>query len=96
MRLGTYSYFNESNDQNVTAYGMPIAYLSFDNRNGNQYPNPVDSKLSANTNHHNKVCEGKIGQGIQFSGDDALNFPKEFANFDRHQPSVWRFGLNLP
>ena len=85
-RLGTYSYFSQSNDQNVTTYGMPIAYLSFDNRKGNQYPNPVDSKLSANTNHHNKVCEGKIGQGIQFSGDDALNFPKEFANFDRHQP----------
>ena len=85
-RLGTYSYFSQSNDQNVTTYGMPIAYLSFDNRKGNQYPNPVDSKLSANTNHHNKVCEGKIGQGIQFSGDDALHFPKEFANFDRHQP----------
>ena len=85
-RLGTYSYFSQSNDQNVTTYGMPIAYLSFDNRKGNQYPNPIDSKLSANTNHHNKVCEGKIGQGIQFSGDDALNFPKEFANFDRHQP----------
>lgn len=85
-RLGTYSYFSQSNDQNVTTYGMPIAYLSFNNRKGNQYPNPVNSKLSAHTNHHNKVCEGKIGQGIQFSGDDALNFPKEFANFNRHQP----------
>ena len=85
-RLGTYSYFAQANDQNITTYGMPDAYLSFDNRKGNQYPNPIDSKLSANTNHHNKVCEGKIGQGIQFSGDDALNFPKEFANFNRHQP----------
>lgn len=85
-QLGTYSYFSQSNDQNVTTYGLPLAYLSFDNRKGNQYPNPVDTKLSANTNHHNKVCEGKIGQGIQFSGDDALNFPKEFANFNRHQP----------
>jgi hypothetical protein len=85
-RLGTYSYFSQSNDQNVTTYGMPIAYLSFNNRKGNQYPNPVNSKLSAHTNHHNKVCEGKIGQGIQFSGDDALNFPKELANFNRHQP----------
>ena len=85
-RLGTYSYFAQANDQNITTYGMPVAYLSFDNRKGNQYPNPIDSKLSANTNHHNKVCEGKIGQGIQFSGDDALNFPKEFANFNRHQP----------
>ena len=85
-RLSSYSYFVQSNDQNVTSYGMPIAYLSFDNRKGNQYPNPVNSKLSANTNHNNKTCEGKIGQGIQFSGDDALNFPKEFANFNRHQP----------
>ena len=85
-RLSSYSYFGQSNDQNVTSYGMPIAYLSFDNRKGNQYPNPVNSKLSANTNHNNKTCEGKIGQGIQFSGDDALNFAKEFANFNRHQP----------
>ena len=85
-RLGPYSSFSQSNDQNVTTFSLPLAYLSFDNRKGNQYPNLVDSKLSANTNHHNKVCEGKIGQGIQFSGDDALNFPKEFANFNRHQP----------
>ena len=85
-RMSSYSYFGQSNDQNATIYGMPLAYLSFENRKGNQYPNPFDSKLSAHTNHHNKVCEGKIGQGIQFSGDDALNFPKEFANFTRHQP----------
>ncbi len=85
-RFADYSYFAQPADEETTAYGMPIAYLSFDNRKGNQYSNPVDSMQSANTNSNNESCEGKIGQGIRFSGDDALNFPKEFADFTRHQP----------
>ena len=66
-------------------YGNPIAYLSFDHREGNNYPNTAAIDKPANTNINNKEVEGKKGKGIQFSGDDALNFPSGFGDFNRHQ-----------
>ena len=67
-------------------FGSPIAYLSFDEKNGNQYPNLADLNQSASTNANNLEVEGRFGKGIKFSGDDALSFPNEFGDFHRHQP----------
>jgi hypothetical protein len=68
-----------------TTYGVPLAYLSFDDRQGNKCPNSANPGKPANTNGNNKEVEGKHGKGIQFSGDDALNFPSGFGDFNRHQ-----------
>ena len=58
-----------------------MAYLSFDDRQGNRYPNAADRAKDANTNGNNKEVEGKFGKGIHFSGDDALNFPSGVGDF---------------
>ena len=74
-------------------YGAPLAYLSFDNRNGNQIPNAANSTKPANTNGNNKEVDGKFGKGIQFSGDDAMNFPSGFGDFNRHQTFSMAFWI---
>ena len=66
-------------------YGAPLAYLSFDERKGNSYPNSASPSKVANTNRNNKEVTGKRGKGIHFTGDDALNFPSGFGDFNRHQ-----------
>jgi hypothetical protein len=67
------------------SFGSPVAYLSFDDRQGNKCPNSANPGKPANTNGNNKEVEGKHGKGIRFSGDDALNFPSGFGDFNRHQ-----------
>ncbi|MBT5915326.1 MAG: DUF1553 domain-containing protein, partial [Opitutae bacterium] len=71
--------------ENEITYGKPVAYLSFDDRDGNRYPNSADRTKNAKTNENNKEVEGKRGKGVQFSGDDAVNFPSGFGDFNRHQ-----------
>ena len=74
-------------------FGAPLAYLSFEDRNGNRIPNAADPSKSANTNDNNKEVMGKFGKGIQFSGDDAMNFPSGFGDFDRHQTFSMAFWI---
>ncbi|MBT5716204.1 MAG: DUF1549 domain-containing protein, partial [Opitutae bacterium] len=74
-------------------YAKPMAYLSFDDREGNRYPNSADRTKDANTNGNNKEVEGKFGKGIHFTGDDALNFPSGFGNFTRHQSFTMAFWI---
>jgi len=69
----------------ATTLGAPLAYLSFDDRAGNRYPNSATEGKPANTNGNNVEVEGKHGKGIRFSGDDALSFPSGFGDFNRHQ-----------
>jgi hypothetical protein len=69
-----------------TTLGAPLAYLSFNDRAGNRYPNSATEDKPASTNGNNVKVEGKHGKGIRFSGDDALNFPAGFGDFNRHQP----------
>ena len=75
-------------------YAKPMAYLSFDDRNGNHYPNSADRSKDATTNGNNKEVEGKFGKGIHFSGDDLLNFPSGFGDFNRHQNFSMAFWIN--
>tara|TARA_B110000008_G_C16974268_1_gene565215 strand:- start:3217 stop:5295 length:2079 start_codon:yes stop_codon:yes gene_type:complete len=75
-------------------YAKPMAYLSFDERNGNRYPNLADRSKDASTNGNNKGVEGKFGKGIHFSGDDVLNFPSGFGDFNRHQTFTMAFWIN--
>ena len=69
----------------ASTFGSPVAFLSFDDRTGNKYPNKAKPGKDANTNGNNKEADGKHGKGIRFSGDDALNFPSGFGDFNRHQ-----------
>ena len=60
-----------------------LAYLSFDGE-GNRYPNSQPRK----GRQHQRKQQGsgrKLGKGIQFTGDDVLNFPSGFGDFNRHQ-----------
>ena len=75
-------------------YAKPMAYLSFDDRDGNRYPNAADRSKDASTNGNNKEVEGKFGKGIHFSGDDVLNFPSGFGDFNRHQNFSMAFWIN--
>jgi len=81
------------NQKTEELHGAPLAYLSFDNRKGNQYPNLANPAKNASTNQNNKVVAGKSGKGIQFSGDDTMSFPKEFGNFNRHQTFSMAFWI---
>ena len=74
-------------------YGAPVAYLSFDERKGNSYPNSATPSKAANTNGNNKEVTGKRGKGIHFTGDDALNFPSGFGDFNRHQSFSMAFWI---
>ena len=74
-------------------YGAPVAYLSFDERKGNSYPNSATPSKAANTNRNNKEVTGKRGKGIHFTGDDALNFPSGFGDFNRHQSFSMAFWI---
>jgi hypothetical protein len=74
-------------------HGAPLAYLSFDDRKGNQYPNSANPAKNASTNQNNKEVAGKSGKGIQFSGDDTMSFPNEFGNFNRHQTFSMAFWI---
>ena len=79
--------------ETVIKYGNPMAYLSFDERNGNRYPNFANRSKDVNTNSNNKEVEGKFGKGIQFSGDDAMSFPSGFGDFNRHQQFSMTFWI---
>jgi hypothetical protein len=81
------------NQKTEELFGGPLAYLSFDNRNGNQYPNLANPAKNASTNQNNKQVPGKSGKGIQFSGDDTMSFPQEFGNFNRHQTFSMAFWI---
>ena len=74
-------------------YANPMAYLSFDDRSGNRYPNTANRTKDVNTNENNKEVEGRFGKGIQFSGDDAMNFPSGFGDFNRHQEFSMAFWI---
>ena len=50
----------EDREKSKTTYGSPLAYLSFDIRNGNQIPNAANSTKPANTNGNNKEVDGNL------------------------------------
>jgi hypothetical protein len=75
-------------------YAKPMAYLSFDDREGNRYLNSADRSKDANTNGNNKEVEGKYGKAIHFTGDDVLSFPSGFGDFTRHQSFTMAFWIN--
>jgi hypothetical protein len=74
-------------------YAKPMAYLSFDDREGNRYLNSADRSKDANTNGNNKEVEGKYGKAIHFTGDDVLSFPSGFGDFTRHHSFTMAFWI---
>lgn len=66
-----------------------LARFSFDAVDGGKLANTVAADKPANLGG-NKLVEGKIGQAVEFTGDDALQ--TDFGNFHRHEPfsvSLW-------
>ncbi len=69
---------------------QPIAAFSFENREGNQFPNQVEKGKPAKTNGNNPSVAGKSGEAVRLTGDDALTLP--VGNFTRDDPfsiSLW-------
>ena len=80
---------------NARAGGFPIpgelARFTFDVlAAGNKFTNALGGTNFATLAGENKLVPGRIGQAVQFTGDDPVNLP--LGNFQRHEPfsvSLW-------
>jgi hypothetical protein len=73
-------------------YTKPIAHLSFDKLEGSKVPNLIDPAKPANTSGNNQSVEGKLGNGLKLTGDDAVKFPNGLGDFKRYEPftlAIW-------
>jgi hypothetical protein len=69
-----------------------LAHFTFDDLKGNKLADEVnaDAKAAATLNGENKLVPGKLGQAIQFTGDDAVETPLgNFARQDAFSVSLW-------
>ncbi len=67
-----------------------IGRFGFDALEKNQLANAVNDKQPATLNGGNKLVPGRIGNGVEFTGDDSVDLP--FGNFKRNEPfsvSLW-------
>lgn len=69
-----------------------LAHFTFDELKGNKLADSLnaDAKKAAMLKGENKLVPGKIGNAIEFTGDDAVDTP--LGNFQRHEPfsvSLW-------
>ncbi|MES2595646.1 MAG: DUF1553 domain-containing protein [Verrucomicrobiota bacterium] len=70
-----------------------LAHFTFDELKNNKLTDTLhsaDAKASATLKGENKLAEGKMGQALQFTGDDAVDTP--LGNFKREEPfsiSLW-------
>ena len=66
------------------------ARFGFDGQQGGQLANSVRADQPALLRGENRLVSGRVGEAVQFSGDDPVDLP--LGNFDRHQPfsvSLW-------
>jgi hypothetical protein len=61
-----------------------------------QLENLADVKNPGNTSRANVLTTGKLGQALQFSGDDAAKFPNVLGSLERTQPFTVAFWLRTP
>ncbi len=73
----------------VTVRGEIAAY-GFEALEKNKLANSIDAKQPATLEGENKLVPGRVGQAVQFTGDDSVNLT--VGNFHRHEPfsvSLW-------
>ena len=73
----------------VTVRGE-LASFGFEALEKNQLANTRDAKQPATLKGENKLVPGRVGNAVQFTGDDAVDLP--LGNFKRHEPfsvSLW-------
>jgi len=75
-----------------TAMEGQLAHFTFDLLKGNKLADALstDAKKAATLKGENKLAPGKIGNAVEFTGDDAVDTP--LGNFKRHDPfsvSLW-------
>ena len=78
-----------SRPMNVTLTGE-IAGFGFESLEGGKLANWVDEKKPATLHGENKVVPGRVGNAVQFTGDDAVAL--SVGNFKRSEPfsvSLW-------
>jgi hypothetical protein len=66
------------------------ARFGFDGAEGGHLSNAVRADQPAVLRGENRLVAGRVGEAVQFSGDDAVDLP--VGNFQRHQPfsvSLW-------
>ncbi|MEO7319330.1 MAG: DUF1549 domain-containing protein, partial [Chthoniobacteraceae bacterium] len=74
---------------NVTPAGE-IAGFGFESLEGGKLANWMNEKQPATLHGENKLTPGRVGNAVQFSGDDAVDLP--VGNFKRNEPfsvSLW-------
>ncbi len=77
----------------ANAFAIPgeLARYSFDVLvGGNKFTNALGGTNFATLAGENKLVPGRLGQAVQFTGDDPVNLP--LGNFQRHEPfsvSLW-------
>lgn len=90
LRLKAEPGFSAAQNNAPLSLPKPIAMFSFDERKGQEFANQVPEGQPAKTNGNNVSVEGKRGQGVRLTGDDALTLP--VGNFTRDDPfsiSLW-------
>ncbi|MEM1297594.1 MAG: DUF1553 domain-containing protein, partial [Verrucomicrobiota bacterium] len=72
-------------DDAKAAEAKLMAHLSFEELNGTKLENLANSKQPASSNANNTIVEGKVGNAIRLTGDDAVNLPKGVGDFTRDE-----------
>jgi hypothetical protein len=67
-----------------------IGGFGFESLENGKLANWIDDKQPATLKGENKLVPGRVGNAVEFTGDDPVDLP--FGNFQRHQPfsvSLW-------
>ncbi|MFN5741300.1 MAG: hypothetical protein ACK5A1_06925, partial [Planctomyces sp.] len=84
------SWLSEVNLGELSLVSGEQARFGFDGAEGGHLSNAVRADQPAVLRGENRLVAGRVGEAVQFSGDDAVDLP--VGNFQRHQPfsvSLW-------
>ena len=71
-----------------------IGHFSFDALDKDKLANAIADDKPAALKGENKIVPGKIGNAVEFTGDDPVDLP--FGNFQRHEPFSVALWLKTP
>ena len=71
-----------------------IGRFSFDALDKGKLANEISTDKPATLKGENKIVPGKIGNAVEFTGDDPVDLP--FGNFQRHEPFSVALWLKTP
>ena len=85
----------KSPERMTSSIRMPeIGRFSFDAQEGSNLANSIAADKPATIHGENRIVPGKIGNAVEFTGDDPVNLP--FGNFRREEPFTVSLWLKTP